>query len=186
MRIGEILALGWRDVDLDRRTISVRRTLTRDANARLKIGDIPKTRASRRLIPIGVATANALRTQRARQAERHLKLGSHWNDSGLVFDRGNGQPIEPSVVRHAFEVVLRKNPEYPEITLHGMRHTMATMMLAEGVNPKVVQERLGHASIQMTLDRYSHVTLNMQEDAAALLDALLNEDSRPKRGQELG
>ena len=67
--------------------------------------------------------------------------------------------------------------------MHGMRHTMATIALEGGVNPKVVQDRLGHASIQMTLDRYSHVTLSMQTDAAKVISDLLRGEARPKRGQ---
>jgi integrase len=67
-----------------------------------------------------------------------------------------------------------------------MRHTMATLMLAAGVHPKIVQERLGHASIQMTLDRYSHVSMTMQVDATALLDAMLTDQARPKRGHDAG
>ncbi|MCA9879549.1 MAG: site-specific integrase [Thermomicrobiales bacterium] len=182
MRIGELLALTWRDVDLTTATVTVRRTLTRDANARLKLGEIPKTRASRRSIIIGPASVAALRSYRAKQAQRRLLLGQAWPTHNLVFDRGDGLPMDPNVVRSSFRRALARNSTLPEITLHGLRHTMATLMMAAGVNPKIVQERLGHASIQMTLDRYSHVTITMQSDAAALLDVLLGGDARPKRG----
>lgn len=186
MRLGEVMALSWRDVDLDKATISVTRTLTRDAKGQNKIGEIPKTSASRRSIVIGQSTITALRSYRAQQAQRRLLLGRTWTDRNLVFDRGDGEPMQPTVVRHAFDRVLDLNPEIPRLTPHGMRHTMATLLLKAGVNPKIVQERLGHASIQMTLDRYSHVTLTMQESAAAVLDALLSAEARPERGQELG
>jgi integrase len=186
MRIGEVLALSWRDVDLDKGIVTVSRTLTTNAKGQHKIGEIPKTRASRRSILIGAATIAALRRERAKQAARRLLLGPDWHDQGLVFDRGDGQPINPDVVRTSFERVLRKNPSLPTITLHGMRHTMATLLLTAGMNPKIVQERLGHSSIQMTLDRYSHVTLSMQESAATILDTLLSGEARPNRGQELG
>lgn len=184
MRIGEILALNWRDVDLDSATIAVSRTLTRDANGRFKIGSVTKTRASNRSIIISSSTVAALRAYRAKQSQRKLLLGPRWQDQGLVFDRGNGDVLDPAVVRQSFLRALDRNPSLPRITLHGMRHTMATILLAAGVNPKIVQERLGHTSIQMTLDRYSHVTVGMQSHAAQLLDDLLSEGARPKRGQE--
>jgi integrase len=76
--------------------------------------------------------------------------------------------------------------QLPPLTPHGMRHTMATVLLATGVHPKVVQERLGHSSIQATLDRYSHVSVSMQQDAAVMLDQLIGNGARPKRGQDAG
>lgn len=186
MRIGEILALTWRDVDFEKRTVSVRRTLTREGNSHVKIGSIPKTRASSRSIKIGSATVASLRTQRAKQAEHRLRLGEHWHNLDLVFDRGNGEPIAPNVINASLARILAANPALPRITVHGMRHTMATLLLAGGSNPKMVQDRLGHTSVRMTLDRYSHITPGMQDEAADILDAILNGNTRPKRGQETG
>lgn len=186
MRIGEILALSWRDVDLDHRTVAVRRTLTRAGKSTVHISEIPKTKAGSRSIIIGAVTASELRTYRAQQSERRLRLGPAWHDLGLVFDRGDGEPTRPGRVADSFQRILLDHPELPRLTLHGMRHTTATLLLAAGVNPKIVQERLGHASVQMTLDRYSHVTLSMQDSAATLLDAVLSGEARPKRGQETG
>ncbi|MCC7023316.1 MAG: site-specific integrase [Thermomicrobiales bacterium] len=186
MRLGELLALGWRDVDLARGVVSVRRTLTRTAapgQGSWKIGEIAKTASSRRSIVIGPTTVAALRSHRARQAERKLAAGAAWLDMGLVFDRGDGHWLAPCVPRRAFERAVAASGVSP-LTPHGMRHTMATLLLTAGVHPKIVQERLGHRSIQMTLDRYSHVTMTMQEDAAASLDALLGGEARPRRGQD--
>jgi integrase len=188
MRIGEILGLGWRDVALDRDepSVSVRRTVTRDKNWKHKLGDVPKTHASNRAILIGEDTVTALRSYRALQAQRRLLLGPQWHDLGLVFDRGDGGLLRNTTVAEALERVLDKHPTLPRITLHGMRHTMATLALEGGINPKVVQERLGHASIQMTLDRYSHVTQSMQAEAADVINTLLRGEARPKRGQSAG
>jgi integrase len=185
MRIGEILGLGWRDVVLDRDepTVSVRRTLTNDRHGRPKLGEVPKTKASRRAIVIGEDTVIALRAYRAQQAQRRLLLGQRWHSHDLVFDRGDGAVMREGVVAKSLDRVLAQHPELPRITMHGMRHTMATLALEGGVNPKIVQERLGHASIQMTLDRYSHVTLSMQANAAEIINSLLRGQSRPKRGQ---
>jgi integrase len=82
--------------------------------------------------------------------------------------------------------VRKAGHELPEITPHGMRHTMATLLLVAGVHPKVVQERLGHKTVQITLDRYSHVAAGMQEEAAEVLERLLGDRARPRRGQECG
>jgi integrase len=87
--------------------------------------------------------------------------------------------------RAAFERAVKQTGVSP-LTLHGLRHTMATLLLAAGVHPKIVQERLGHASIQMTLDRYSHVSMTMQQDAATILDGLLDNQARPRRGHQTG
>jgi integrase len=103
----------------------------------------------------------------------------------LVFDRGSGTWLEPAIVQRAFRRSV-KRAQLPSLTPHGMRHSMATIMLAAGVHPKVVQERLGHKSIQMTLDLYSHVSMTMQQDAAAFIDQLLAPEARPNRGHDAG
>ena len=186
MRLGEMLALDWRSVDLERGVIGVSRTLTRTTTKEgWKVGTQAKTASSRRSIPIGSATVSALRTERARQAERRLRCGGSWQDLGLVFDRGNGKWIAPTTIRHAFDRAVER-AGLPPMTPHGMRHTMATIMLAAGVHPKIAQERLGHSSITMTLDRYSHVSGTMQEDAAKVLELLLSGQARPKRGHDAG
>ncbi len=172
MRIGELLALSWRDLDAERRVIAVRRTLTKTRGGSWKLGEIAKTASSRRSIALGAATVGALRALRPGQAERRLLCGGAWQDHGLIFDRGDGRWLEPRVVGLRFARAVEA-AQLPPMTLHGMRHTMATLLLAAGVHPKIVQERLGHASIRMTLDRYSHVTPVMQQEAAAILDGLL-------------
>jgi integrase len=187
MRIGEMLALSWRDVDMERGLVSVRRTLTGTRDGGWKIGEHAKTSSSRRAIDLSPYTIAALRGWRARQAERRLGAGMIWEDLGLVFDRGNGHWINPNMVRKAFDRAVEK-AQVTRITPHGMRHTMATLLLGAGVHPKIVQERLGHSSIQMTLDRYSHVSMSMQQEATGVLAAVLHrgsgERTRPKRGHE--
>ena len=178
MRLGELLALAWSDVDFGRGAAAVRRTLTRTGNGTWTIGDGPKSAKGRRSIPISEPTLAALRTQRARQAERRLLLGAAWHDLGLVFDRGDGQPCRPATLQRQFQLSVQQ-AGVPALTPHGMRHTMATMMLAAGVHPKIVQERLGHSSISMTLDRYSHVTMDMQRGAAGIVGGLLDAGEEP-------
>ncbi|HKG29551.1 MAG TPA: site-specific integrase [Thermomicrobiales bacterium] len=193
MRIGEMLALSWSDVDRQRGLVSVRRTLTGTREGWWKIGEHAKTSSSRRAIDLSPFTMAALRSWGARQAERRLAAGEHWQDMGLVFDRGNGHWINPNTVRNAFDRAV-STAKVTRITPHGMRHTMATLLLGAGVHPKIVQERLGHSSIQMTLDRYSHVSMSMQQQATEVLADVLHggrlEDhkgrARPKRGHESG
>jgi integrase len=186
MRIGEMLSLSWSDVDRERGLVSVRRTLTGTREGGWKIGEHAKTSSSRRSIDLSPYTMAALRTWGARQAERRLAAGTHWQDLGLVFDRGNGQWINPNTVRAAFDRAVAK-AKVTRITPHGMRHTMATLLLGAGVHPKIVQERLGHSSIQMTLDRYSHVSMSMQQQATEVLAEVLHGGRvRPKRGHESG
>lgn len=200
MRLGEMLALSWQDVAFERGTISVRRTLARTGKGGWRIGDHAKTSGSRRSIVVLPETLKALRRHKVAQAERRLSAGASWRDLGLVFDRGDGSWFNPATVQYAFEAA-RKRAGVSRITPHGMRHTMATLLLAAGVHPKIVQERMGHKTVKMTLDRYSHVTMTMQQDAAVVLQAIMEkahealsgDDSasdghaaRPKRGHETG
>lgn len=179
MRRGEILALRWADIDLDRRQLAVRRTLTRGADG-LVFGE-PKTKAGRRSIALPAPVVTALRSYRASQNERRLHLGAAWLDHDLVFERGDGTVLHPNIVSRGFRrlverlnATLPKDQRLPVIRFHDLRHTAATLMLANGEHPRIVQERLGHADISMTLGRYSHVTNDMQREAADRLAQLLS------------
>jgi integrase len=113
-----------------------------------------------------------LRAHRKRQAAERLAWGPASRDSGHVFCREDGVPYAPDYVTRAFrEAVARA--ELPRIRLHDLRHTWASLALAAGVNPKVVSERLGHATVSFTLDTYSHVMPGLQEDAAERVAALI-------------
>jgi integrase len=176
MRLGELLALRWEDVDLDRGNLAVRRTATRGADGRFTVGE-PKGGRSRQVVLAPDAIA-ALRRHRARQAERRLRLGSPWHDQGLVFDRGDGsglthQAVEERMRRRVSRLGLRS------IRFHDLRHSAATLLLEMGVHPKIVSELLGHAGIAITMDRYSHVTEAMHREAAEQLGELLHRPDDP-------
>ena len=132
----------------------------------------PKTKHSRRTIPLPEACLTALRQHRAHQAEEKLSLGQAYEDQGLVFCGANGRPIDPRTLNRYFSQALER-AGLLSIRLHDARHTFATWLLEQGVSPKVVQTMLGHSSIRMTLDVYSHVSLELEKQAAATLNAAL-------------
>ncbi len=169
-RRGEALALRWEDIDLDAGRASIVRNLVLTADGPT-FGE-PKTKRSRRSIDLDGDTIAALRSWRARQAAERLAAGSAWTDTGLVFTTALGLHLNPGTFSWNFEQAVRR-AGVPAIRLHDTRHTHATLLLAAGVHPKVVSERLGHASISITLDTYSHVLPTMQRDAADRFGALL-------------
>ncbi len=170
LRRGELLALRWGDVDLERATARVVRAYVR-GDAGLHFGE-PKSAASRRMIALDPATVATLRAHRAAQNRERLSWGPAYQDGDLLFARENGAPMDPDSITGIFERRVREL-KLPRIRLHDLRHTHATLALSAGIHPKVVQERLGHSSISMTLDTYSHAIPAMQADAADKIAALI-------------
>jgi len=130
----------------------------------------PKTEHSRRTVALPAECITALRHHRARQAEERLRLGTGYGDRGLVFAQEDGRPIDPRTMNRYFTQALKRSG-LPAIRLHDARHTYATWMLQTGVPMKVVSDQLGHSSITITADVYSHVTREVAQQAAATLDA---------------
>jgi integrase len=168
MRRGEILALRWRRVDLDRGTIQVVESLEQTkAGLRFKSLKNNKTRAV--VLPdFAIAELRRLKRQ---QAERLLRIGIRQVGDTLVCCREDGEPKQPRSLSHEFDYFIRRAPDIPRVRFHDLRHSHATQMLVDKVHPKIAQERLGHSSIAITMDLYSHVTDTMQSEAAAKLDA---------------
>ena len=171
MRRGELLGLAWRDVELEAGWLHVRQTLV-SVNYRVQFST-PKTQAGRRSIAIDPGTVEILREHRLRQLkERHeLGLGAAQPDD-LVFAGIGGQPLNPSLFTDGFDRRV-KTAGVPRIRFHDVRHTAATLALAAGVPAKVVAERLGHSSVSITLDLYTHSVPTLQEEAAVRLAALV-------------
>jgi integrase len=170
MRRGELLGLSWPDADLGRARVAVRRSLVTVGHE--VVVSEPKTAKGRRSVALDPATVSALKAWRKVQAAERLAWGPAWTDSGLVFTREDGRPLHPREVTRAFtRHVLAA--DLPVIRLHDLRHTHATLALAAGVHPKVVQERLGHANIAITLDTYSHAVPALEEQAAAAVARLV-------------
>ncbi|HHV63170.1 MAG TPA: site-specific integrase [Firmicutes bacterium] len=172
MRLGEILGLRWQDVDLEARKIHVQQTLQRLPNQGF-IFRAPKTEKGRRQIALSQSAIDILHKVKKQQAEARLRLGSRYQDDGLVFCHEDGRPLDPTVVTHRFRR-LADSLGLEGFRFHDLRHTHATLLLAQGTHPKIVQERLGHESISITLDTYSHVLPGLQEAAAEKLDIALS------------
>lgn len=173
MRRGEMLGLRWSDIDFERSALSVRRSLSRGATSRLEAGE-PKTAAGRRRIALPANTLDKLKKHRTKQKAIWLAVGEGYADRELVFATVNGTPIHPNTLARAFTKLIAK-AGVSKIRFHDLRHTSATLLLASGEHPKVVQERLGHSSITETLDRYSHVSADMQQRAAEHFDTIFVE-----------
>jgi integrase len=171
MRPGEALALRWSDMDGSR--IRIQRNLVRYADGRWELKE-PKTPRARRTVTMPEMTHTLLRHERRDQLEERLKAGSAYEDHGFVFAAVNGSPLDWRVVvqRHFHE--LLKRADLPRIRPYDLRHTSATLLLSDGVNVKVVSERLGHASAALTLDVYAHVTPDMQTEAAGRMQKVLD------------
>jgi integrase len=174
MRRGELLGLKWADVDLEGGAVSVRRTLTRTDNGkRVALGE-PKTKKSRRTVRLTPEAVRVLREYLARQLGEIEVLGDSYGDEGLVFTTQRGTPINPSNLRQRSLAPLLRKAELPPIRFHDLRHTCATLLLSRNVHPKLVQEMLGHATVAITLDTYSHVLPGMGEQATRAMEDLLS------------
>jgi integrase len=133
----------------------------------------PKSNRSRRTIRMPQVVASALKAHRKRQLEERLALGRAWEDSGLVFTSPIGTPLDPRNVTRVFHAMLSAAPNVPRVRFHDLRHTAATLLLAQGVDPRTIMETLGHSQISLTLNTYSHVLPALQDEAAAKMDAIL-------------
>jgi integrase len=172
LRQGELLGISWDDVDLEAGTLSVHRTLS-GAKGGPKF-TTPKNNRTRR-VRLTLQAAEALRDHRKRQLEERMSLAGLWQDHGLVFCSTVGTPLSRhNVHKRSFKPLLERAGLPHTVRFHDLRHTFATLMASSGGHAKVVQEMLGHASINITLDLYSHVLPDMQEDAVYRLGAMLS------------
>jgi len=171
LRQGELLSLKWDDVDVENGLIRVRRTLTRH-RGRLLLGE-PKTKRSRRTVRLTEPARDALRDHLVRQDVQIESLGDLYRDQDLVFATQRGTLVNPSNLRKRSFAPLLNKAGLPRIRFHDLRHTCATLLLARNVNPKIVSEMLGHATIAITLDTYSHVLPNMEDSATRVLEDVL-------------
>jgi integrase len=170
LRQGELLGLKWDDVDLKAGTLQVRRTLslTRDGH----VMEQPKN-GKGRSIDLTQSAADALRSHLQRQLKEIEALGDECQDEGLIFPGAHGQPMRPWTLTRKLQRILER-VGLPHIRFHDLRHTCATLLLGKGVHPKFVQELLGHATITITLDTYSHVIPAMEDQTRKAIEDVLS------------
>jgi integrase len=166
LRQGELLGLKWADIDLEAGTLQVRRTLS---NGELTA---PKTAKSRRSVNLTPTAVEALRRHSARQAKEMIRADTLYQDQGLVFASLVGTPLSRHNLTRSFKALLQRTGLPSSVRFHDLRHTCATLLLSKGFNGKFVQELLGHSTIAITLDTYSHVMPGMADHTAAMEDAL--------------
>jgi len=176
LRRSELLALRWQDVDSFYCQLYVSRSMHH-----LKTGEIvfrqPKSAKGNRTVALSPSTLEMLREYRQKQEAEAVLLGKSVTENDLLFCHLDGSPLLPGTISHAWDKAIRR-AGLRVIRLHDARHTHASYMLKQGIHPKVVQERLGHSSIQVTLDTYSHVAPGIQEKAAARLDDIFKTELR--------
>lgn len=180
LRRGEVLGLRWSDIDLDSRTLRVNQSVQRlltgaDSGPKSELrATETKTDGSRRTIALPDSVVRALRLQRAKQAQQRLAAGSEWESShNLIFTNQAGGPLEPKVLARDYKKLLKAADIPTSLRFHDLRHSAATLLLAQGVHPRAIMELLGHSSITVTMNTYAHVLPAMMREAADKMDSIL-------------
>ena len=172
LRRGEALALRWQDVGLEAGTLRVSHTLQNLPGGGWNLAE-PKSRNSRRTLGLPQFALVAVREHRKRQLEEKLRQGKQWQDHGFVFTSIIGTPLDGNNIFKLFKQILKENG-LPDMRFHDLRHSCASLLLAQGVSPRVIMETLGHSQISLTMDTYSHVMPVLMRDAADKMDAILS------------
>jgi integrase len=180
MRRGEIVALRWKNIDLDRGILRVVQSLEQTKTG-LRFKDTKSSRS--RAITLPAFAVEELRRLKHEQAEELLALGIRQTTETLACCRVDGEPLQPRSVTHQFTLLRDRIKDLPRVRFHDIRHSHASQLLADGVHPKVAQERLGHSTIATTMDLYSHVTTTMQTEAAAKMDAAFQAAKTKREAQ---
>lgn len=160
MRVGEILGLRWQDIDFEREKLSIIQTLSQSGSEFSET----KTDGSRRSVALPDETLRSLKQHKVVISKEKLRVGSLYEDYDLVVCTSLGKPVHPANFRNRWRKLVMQ-ADVPYIRFHDLRHTHATLLLKQGVHPKIVSERLGHSNIQVTLNTYSHIMPGLQEEA---------------------
>lgn len=177
LRRGEVLGLKWEDVDLERRTLSIRRAVT-EISGTIHISE-PKTATSRRVLPLPEILAVALRARRAEQEAEWALVGKPEKEEGYLFATRNGTPYHPRNMVRAFHTLL-KRAGLPRVRFHDLRHSCASFLAAANVPPRVAMEILGHSDIRLTMELYSHVFDESKREVADTMDRLFGPKEEEK------
>jgi integrase len=170
LRQGELLGLRWEDVDLETGKLQVRRTLSLTSQGHTFE---PPKNGKGRCVELTEDTSGALKRHLTDQLKEIETLGDEYQDQGVIFPGQKGQPMRPWTLTRKLERIIERTG-FPHIRFHDLRHTCATLLLAKGVHPKFVQELLGHATISITLDRYSHVIPAMGDQTRKAMEDVLS------------
>ena len=172
--LDSVLGLTWDNIDFKNKTLTVDKILTDSKTEGLQLTS-PKTESSVRTIKMTKDVIDTLKVYKEQQLEMKRIYGEYYyNKNDFVYCRKNGTPISPNnSFTSAFRLFVKKHVPFT-VRFHDLRHTHATLLLEAGVNPKVIQERLGHANINTTLNIYSHVTKDMEDDSVDKFESLLN------------
>jgi integrase len=173
MRRSELAGLKWPDIDTKSGRLRVVRTRQRIYGHGIVEGQ-PKTHRSRRTVALSRSAVSVLESIKTNQIEMRLKAGPLWQHTDYIFTMENGAPIDPDNLSREFRRIVRE-AGLPHGTLHGLRHAYATALLSANVHPAVVQSALGHSSITLTIDTYSHVMPGLEEAAARRIDDILGD-----------
>lgn len=173
MRRGEALGLTWKDVDFDRGTLDINKERIYIRNTGT-VEDTPKNDTSKRVIAIPSQALAALKEYKAEQIQEFMKLGNKWTENAYIFTSWNGTPLHPDTPTKWFTAFLKRH-DLPPIHLHSLRHTNASMLIANGVDIKTVSKRLGHSNTQTTGVIYSHAIRKADEIASEKLESLLTK-----------
>jgi integrase len=179
LRLGEALGLQWKDIDLARRQLRISKSLQRVSGQGQVLSET-KTRRGRRSLVLPVKTVEALLAHRTQQSAWRRAAGSSWTQRDFVFTSGSGQPLDQRNVLRAFRRVLRR-AKLPRMRFHDLRHSCASLLLAQHTDPRVIMETLGHSNISVTMNMYAHVMPTLKRDAADAIDRSLARDSELER-----
>lgn len=172
-RPSEAIGLKWQDLSFERNSVEIKRVVVWQRKGGGREFNEPKTAKSRRTIPLPMSLVKEIKKHRIRQNEERLKLGSHWQDFDLVFPSRVGTPLTMGRITRVFQRIKKDVKMAKPLRLYDLRHSTATLLLQAKVNPKVVSERLGHSTVVLTLDVYSHVLPTMQAEATEHLEEMI-------------
>ncbi len=175
IRLGEVLALRWQDIDFEAGTLYIHRTLTQGEHYRYVDGE-PKTEMSERILLLPQPVIDLLKSHRTQQNAERLKAGPAWQNRDFVFCTEDGKHFWPLSIRRRFYRLLKK-AQLPRMRIHDLRHNAASLLASAGVSPKVVQEMLGHSGIEMTMNVYTHTLPSMQKEAVEKMKNLFENPS---------
>ena len=183
LRRSEIVGLRWQDIDFVAGTLRVTHSIERIKGKGLQLGELKSTKAQR-VLRLPLVCVQALTRQKEKQRVAREWCGASWKEADFVFTTGIGTPMQPEMLTHEFKAAIAA-AGLPNMRLHDLRHSCATLLLAQGVHPKLVQETLGHSTYQLTMDTYSHMIPQLRNEVADRMDEILSPTKVPTKAENV-